>query len=346
MALARRKWTDEVSRFVQSRRAARTVGELWLRRMSWELGRVPRLSAVAAPDTALTVPGDLPVAYLEGLRERMRWEKPTFAIHFAALRQFLRWAGNPLAAEAGAWRLPSGEPSHRRWLSREDLLALLAHATGRARILVALEGLNGLRRVEVLRLRVKDVFLPESTLRVLGKGRNGGKWRRIPLHPRVAPLLERWVRGKAPEARIFEMSRSSADLLLAGAARAAGLTGRGVRVSHHDLRRTFGRLAARAGMDLVQIKNLFGHASVDMTAHYIGLDADEMRDGLSRLDDLLDTGGARRRAASRATGNGRRPPPFPTPRGRGPGRRRARRRRRPPGSGAAQKPTASRAAPR
>jgi hypothetical protein len=36
-------------------------------------------------------------------------------------------------------------------------------------------------------------------------------------------------------------------------------------------------------MDLVQLKNLLGHSSVEMTVHYIGLDADRMRSGLSRV---------------------------------------------------------------
>ncbi len=313
-----------MGRFVESRRASGAVGELWLRRMTWELERVPRLWCSVEPAVAASSPHDLPAAYLDALRHGKKWEKPTFAIHFAALRSFLRWAGNPLGAESGAWRLPSGEPSHRRWLTREDFLSLYTHARGRARVLVGLEGLNGLRRVEVLRLRVKDLFLSEATLRVLGKGRNGGKWRRIPLHPLLAPVLERWVRGKAPDARILEASRSTADLLLAGAARAAGLSARGIRVSHHDLRRTFGRLAARAGMDLVQIKNLFGHASVDMTAHYIGLDADEMRDGLRRLTDHLRAGRRPSRGTTRALARTppRRPdPPRPVARRRPSGRR-------------------------
>ncbi len=36
-------------------------------------------------------------------------------------------------------------------------------------------------------------------------------------------------------------------------------------------------------MDLVQLKNLYGHTSLDQTVHYIGLDEDRMRAGLDRL---------------------------------------------------------------
>ena len=259
------------------------MGDGWLRRMKWELSRAPaliqRAAVTPAPGSAL----ELTAEHLQVLRERMGWEKATIALHFAALRQFARWAANPIAQRAGAWRLPSGQPSHRRWLSKAQLSRLLSSARGREKVLVALEGLNGLRRVEVLRLRRKDVLLDEGCLAVLGKGRNGGKWRKIPIHPVVKALLRTFVRRIPLERRLFELSSSGADGLLQRAARRVPSQVLIHRVSHHDLRRTFGRVAYASGMDLVQLKNLLGHSSVEMTVHYIGLDADQMRAGLRRV---------------------------------------------------------------
>jgi hypothetical protein len=40
-------------------------------------------------------------------------------------------------------------------------------------------------------------------------------------------------------------------------------------------------------MDLVQLKNLFGHSNLDMSVHYIGLDLDRMREGLGEIDRVL-----------------------------------------------------------
>lgn len=88
-------------------------------------------------------------------------------------------------------------------------------------------------------------------------------------------------------AMVVPLSQSGADLVLHRVATRAGFPGLGLRVSHHDLRRTFGRLAHKAGMDLVQLKNLYGHTSLDQTVHYIGLDEDEMRAGLDRLATLI-----------------------------------------------------------
>lgn len=251
--------------------------------MGWELRRFRRLlgraGVTALPRSLREVTADHVVA----LRTHLPWEKATFSIHFAALKQFLRWGKNPIPEMKRIWRLPSGAPGHRRWLTRDQLERLFQAAEGRERLLVALEALNGLRRVEVLRLRRKDVRFEEGTISVLGKGRFGGKWRNIPMHPAVNLLLQAGVGGLAEDSRIFPLSASGADLLLERAAVRAGFRTEGVRVSHHDLRRTFGRIAHASGMDLVQLKNMLGHTSVEMTVHYIGLDAERMRTGLTRM---------------------------------------------------------------
>jgi len=262
------------------------VGGAWIRRMGWELQRVPRMqSALGCPK--VTRPLDLKPEHLRAVRDRPDWTKPTVALHFAALRQFLRWARNPVALEARQWRLPAGQPSRRRWLSRSQVVQLYRGSRGTARLLVGLEALNGLRRVEVLRLRVQDVLLDEGCLRVLGKGRYGGKWRKIPVHPALLEPLRRATSGRGADDRVLPLSRSGADSMLRHAASSSGLSASGVHVSHHDLRRSFGRLAHLAGMDLVQLKNLYGHETMEMTVHYIGLDADEMRSGLERLSRSL-----------------------------------------------------------
>lgn len=277
-----------MARFLEWKRAETSVGSDWIGRMRWELLRFPELlHRVGSLDTAPLTPRSVSAEQVSALKRGLPWEKATFALHFAALRQLLGWSQNSIASKRSVWSLPAGEPSHRRWISKRQIVQLYRSSRGRARLLVALEGLNGLRRVEVLRLRAEDVLLNEGSLRVLGKGQNGGKWRKIPVFPAVAHLLSEAVRGLPPGDRIFQMSRSGADQLLRQAVRSSGLNRAGARISHHDLRRTFGRLAHESGMDLVQLKNLYGHASLEMTVHYIGLDTDAMRVGLQRLSRSL-----------------------------------------------------------
>jgi integrase len=272
-----------VAAFLQFKSSEDAPGEGWIRRMRWELLRFPRLLGRVGVEPPPASAQRVRAADILALRKGLPWEKPTFAVHFAALQQFLRWGKNDLAESRKVWRLPSGTPTRRRWLTRDQLEQLFGAAEGAERLLIALEGLNGLRRIEVLRLRRKDVHLDEGVLSVLGKGRNGGKWRTIPMHAAVRSLVEPELSGRSDEDRIFPLSPSGADLLLARAVARAGFRQAGPKVSHHDLRRTFGRIAHDAGVDLVQLKNLLGHASVEMTVHYIGLDADRMRSALTRL---------------------------------------------------------------
>jgi len=284
----RNAWVSSARAFRDGPLRDAYIGEGWKRRIVYEVLRTPALLRRAGVVDPPATPRRLLRRHLEALRRALPWAPPTIALHFAALRKFARWAHNPLASEVGAWAVPSGSPSHRRWLDRADLVRLYRGARGAERVLISLEAFNGLRRVEVLRLRACDVDLDRHRLRVLGKGKNGGKWRTIPLFPETERALRRVLPRPGGDERIVPRSRTGADLLLRRAARRASLPDREIRVSHHDLRRTFGRLSHQAGMDLVQLKNLYGHASLDQTVHYIGIDEDQMRAGLASFARVLD----------------------------------------------------------
>ena len=281
-------WSRAVRRFEREEIDESGIGTLWKRRILYEVGRTPLLLARAGADPPPSTPSRFRAAHVELLKKGLPWSPATFAIHFNALRRFLRWAGNPVATKKSLWAVPGESAGKRRWLTPEQLARLYRAARGRERILVALEGFNGLRRVEVLRMRLKDIDFGRQRLHVLGKGRNGGKWRTLPMFSETSNVLRDFPRAEDPNSRVIPLSQSGADLVLRRVSSRAGFPQLGVRVSHHDLRRTFGRLAHKAGMDLVQLKNLYGHSSLDQTVHYIGLDEDEMRAGLDRLANLID----------------------------------------------------------
>jgi integrase len=280
-------WSRAIRRFEKKDFAESPVGGLWKRRVLYEIRRTPSLLRKCGVISPPATPRGLEILHIERLKQSLPWSPASFSVHFNALRRFLRWADNPLAAQRGVWAVPAESAGHRRWLEPEQLARLYRAAQGREKVLLALEGFNGLRRVEVLRLRSKDIDFGRQRLRVLGKGRYGGKWRTLPMFPETARVLGFASKGLDEDSRLVPLSLSGADLLLRRVADGAGFPGLGLRVSHHDLRRTFGRLAHKAGMDLVQLKNLYGHASLDQTVHYIGLDEDEMRAGLDRLATFI-----------------------------------------------------------
>jgi integrase len=304
---SRTRWSDAVRSFEKEDLAEAGIGALWKRRILYEIGRTPSLLERVGATSLPSVPAELSSAHIEALKDNLPWKPATFAIQFNALRRFLRWARNPIATKPGLWTLPEESTGRRRWLTPDQLARLYTAARGRERVLVALEGFNGLRRVEVLRLRLKDIDFGQQLLHVLGKGRNGGKWRTLPMSSETAKILRSIPIREDPNYRVFPLSRSGADMVLWRASQRADFPRQGLRVSHHDLRRTFGRLAHKAGMDLVQLKNLYGHTSLDQTVHYIGLDEDEMRVGLARLATFISpwlrNGSAHRRKQGAGAAN-------------------------------------------
>jgi len=281
-------WTEALDRFVRFKESEQIIGPRWVQGIRWSLSRTPRVWKRLGVSTIPRTPIEVKPEHLSIIRTSSRGGRAALDLHFCALRRFLRWAGNDLSANRTAWRLPPVKTSRRRWLTKDQLSDLCRAAPSpRARLVIALEGFNGLRRVEVLRLRVKDVNLGQGLLDIHGNGKMGGKWRQIPLHSLTMMELKLAIAGKRPEDRILPVARTMADNVLRTAADSAGFAERGTRVSHHDLRRTFGRLANEAGMDLVQLKNLYGHNSLDQTIHYIGLDVRKMREGIELLEESM-----------------------------------------------------------
>ncbi|MDE1822433.1 MAG: site-specific integrase [Euryarchaeota archaeon] len=287
------EWRRLAAAYAVTRREEGDVGATWIDRTTRYLERTPELLVKVGLPPGLRPP-ELSAAHLHALRDGLGWERASLAHYFSGLRPFLRWLHLPLAEDRRAWRLPSGEAAHRRWLDRDQLLRLFAAAREGERVVIALEGFNGLRRVEVRRLRVQDIDLGGHRARVCGKGRNGGKWRTIPLTAPAEAALREWMDAThVTEGHVVRRKASGIDAMLSRAARRAGLT---VRVSNHDLRRTFGRLAYHSGMSLVDLRNLLGHSSVDLTAHYVGIHEEEMREGLQRFERELGLSGERPRA--------------------------------------------------
>ena len=288
-----RWWTERAEEYIEEKRGEDEVTETWLERIVWDIGRTPdlfkRVGIVPSPS-----PSEVTVEQVRRLKEELGWNRSTLASYFSALRPFLRWSGNPVAEKRAAWGLPSGDATHRRWVEAQDLAALYNASQGAERVLISLEAFNGMRRIEARRLRVRDVDLPGMRLRVHGKGRHGGKYRTIPMTGTTYAVMSDWVVGKRPDEYILPgqlmktegmpLSENACDNLLRRAAKRAGLT---VKVSGHDLRRTFGRVAFRAGMSIVDLKAFYGHKDLSMTTHYLGIEEDHIREGLKAFEERM-----------------------------------------------------------
>jgi integrase/recombinase XerD len=168
-----------------------------------------------------------------------------------------------------------------RSLDKREISALLATCLSgspldvRDAAVVALLRGTGLRRAELVALDRGDVNLATGEL-IVRKGKRG-KSRRVYLSPEVSALVERWsaVRGnragplfcRVRRGGHLEIERMNPDSIWRMLNRRAALAGL-EPFSPHDFRRTFCSDLLDAGVDIVTVGKLAGHASPATTARY------------------------------------------------------------------------------
>lgn len=161
----------------------------------------------------------------------------------------------------------------------DDVAAFLADLlTYRDRAIVLAMVLGGLRAGEVRSLRLADVDMAMGRVRVLGKG---NRERIVPIDGAffvecAAYLREERPAGCAtPECFIVLRGPTSGLAMTEAGMRKIFRTHRersgALRVRPHRLRHTYGTKLAAAGIDLLVLPELMGHASPETTARYIHL---------------------------------------------------------------------------
>jgi integrase len=143
-----------------------------------------------------------------------------------------------------------------------------------AALMAILRG-GGLRRAEAVKLRVKD-FNPQTGALQVRQGK-GGKDRTVYLPEEAMVLVENWldIRGFAPGALLcpvrkgglIEMRHMHPDAVLKIVRRRAKQAAV-EPFSPHDFRRTFCSDLLEAGVDIVTVQKLAGHASPETTSKY------------------------------------------------------------------------------
>jgi integrase/recombinase XerC len=166
-------------------------------------------------------------------------------------------------------------------LGREEISGFLADLdTYRDRAMVLLMALGGLRAAEVRSLRLADVDMGLRRVRVTGKG---GRERVVPVDRAFFTELGAYLRDERPAGcatpQCFVVLRgpSAGGPLTEAGMRRVFRTHRArsgaVRVRPHRLRHSYGTELAAAGIDLLVLRELMGHASPETTAGYVHLSA-------------------------------------------------------------------------
>jgi integrase len=137
----------------------------------------------------------------------------------------------------------------------------------------------GLRRAEIVAVRIEDIQLREEhwvIADLIGKGRH---IRTVPMPAWVKNAVDEWAlaagisegiifRRISKESRVWGPGITSKAIwhVVKSAAKRGGIP----HLAPHDLRRTCARLCHLAGGELEQIQFLLGHVSVQTTEEYLG----------------------------------------------------------------------------
>jgi site-specific recombinase XerD len=183
---------------------------------------------------------------------------------------------------------------------REVSALLTALRTDRDRAMVLAMVLGGLRRCEVLGLRLVDIQVPERSL-FIAEGK-GGHQRVIPISNTFFVAVGDYLRHERPHHidtdRVFvalkgptrgqPLTDDGIDTILRGARDRAGLA----KATCHQLRHTCLTRLREAGMELEAVQAQAGHASIESTRIYLHLTNDWLADEYRRATERIDADAA------------------------------------------------------
>jgi integrase/recombinase XerD len=175
-------------------------------------------------------------------------------------------------------------------LSPDEVLRLLnAAAPGRDRVLLQVAYGCGLRLSELLHLQVGDIDSARMVIHV--RQGKGGKDRLVPLSPRLLEELRAYWRWCRPRTWLFPGQKPDRPITASNVQRRFGRlvqqVGLGKHCSMHTLRHSYATHLLEAGVDLLTLKALLGHSSLQTTAHYLHLSTQRLQQTPSLLDLLV-----------------------------------------------------------
>ncbi|MEO8715959.1 MAG: tyrosine recombinase [Acetobacteraceae bacterium] len=212
----------------------------------------------------------------------------TAARRLSAMRQFYRFLlSEGVRADDPTAVLDSPKLGRRlpKYLTEQEVDALLAAAAPVARAALEVLYATGLRVSEVLSLRAADLAPEQPIVLVRGKG---GRERMVPLSEQAKSAAAAMLAArKKGSAWLFPgrdpkraMTRQGFALLLKQTALEAGIDP--ARVSPHVLRHAFASHMLAHGADLRSLQLLLGHADIATTEIYTHVEAERLRQVIQR----------------------------------------------------------------
>ncbi len=138
---------------------------------------------------------------------------------------------------------------------------------------------TGMRRSELVSLKLSDVDFYNKELHINGKG---DKDRNVPIHPVLFDRLQKYTTGLRAGDTIFRVKPHLIWLLVVKYAAKAGI----YDIHPHSFRHFFATQLVENNVPLHQIKDLLGHSNINTTAIYLDIRPKHLEAAVSSLPDL------------------------------------------------------------
>ncbi len=183
-----------------------------------------------------------------------------------AIKRFLEY--HEITEPLKKFEYPRRPKALPRFLTYEEVLKLLeATESLEDKLIILLLYSTGIRVSELVNIKIKDIDLRDRSIRVYGKG---GKEREVFFNKETGRLLKRMIKGRDQDEYLLKGRKGKLNYVtverrLKRIALKAGLK---KKVTPHILRHSFATFALSRGMDVREIQELLGHASLKTTQVY------------------------------------------------------------------------------
>jgi len=169
-------------------------------------------------------------------------------------------------------------PGRVRYLSREEISALLSKCSSYLRPVVMMALTTGMRKGEMMALRWQNIDFENKIVHI--ENSKTYERRDLPLVEDVAIVLQGMERKND---FVFEGVKDPKKGFLA-ACRRAGITD----FRFHDLRHTFASQLVMTGTNIMVVKELLGHKTLNMTLRYAHLAPDMRKTAVDNLWTIIN----------------------------------------------------------
>ena len=212
----------------------------------------------------------------------------TIKIYVAGLRWYY---ANMLNDENFAFKIPypKEEQDLPIIVSREELKKLFDAAENtKHKLMLMMSYACGLRRNELLNLKIEDIETYDSKFRVRINRSKGNKDRYTVLSKKLLPHLREYYLAYRPTTYLFNGHKKGQPMTASGLRHALKMANKksGIKeINHHILRHCFASHALEDGMNISTLQYILGHKSLKTTMIYLHVSEIPLSKGFSPLDN-------------------------------------------------------------